>query len=178
MRLLIYGFGPYRRFNDNITEKIIKALPKKRGLKKIVFPVRFHKTQFTHAVKKYRPDVILGLGQSSKRRRLSVEKRAANRMRKNNRGRPEPVVSGGAKWLRTTLALKNGPGGRFSSDAGDYVCNYSMYVILDHLKREGLQTPFGFVHIPHRYSPAKAGRYVQRIVRGLERSILQSVTGY
>ena len=117
MRLLIYGFGPYRQFSDNITEKIIKTLPRRRGLKKIVFPVRFQKTQFTGAVQKYRPDVILGLGQSSKRRRLTVEKRAANRMRKNIRGRREPIVSGGAKWLRTTLALKNGPGGRFSNDA-------------------------------------------------------------
>ncbi len=170
MRLLIYGFGPYRQFDENITEKVVKALPETRGLKKIVFPVRFHRTQFTHAVKKYRPDVILGLGQSSRRRRLSIEKRAANRMRKKIRGRLEPVVSGGAKWLRTTLALKNGPGGRFSNDAGDYVCNYSMYVILDHLKREGLQTSFGFIHIPHRCSPAKARRYVQRIVQGLDRS--------
>ncbi len=169
MRLLIYGFGPYRQFNENITEKIIKGLPKKRGLKKLVFPVRFHKAQFTDAVNKYRPEVILGLGQSSKRRRLTIERRAANRMRTSIRGRPKPIVNGGAKWLRTTLIMKNGPGGRFSRDAGDYVCNYSMYVILDYLKRKGLQTSFGFIHIPHHYGVTKAGRYVKRIVRGLER---------
>ena len=50
MRILIYGFRPYRQFHDNVTEKIVSSLPKRRGLKKIVFAVRFHKSQFTGAV--------------------------------------------------------------------------------------------------------------------------------
>ncbi len=166
MRLLIYGFGPYRQFSDNITEKIIQRLPQKRGLKKIVFPVIFHKTQFTGAVKKYRPDAILGLGQSSRRRCLSIEERAVNRMRAL-KGEPRLIAKGRPRWLKTTLALKNGPGGRFSRNAGDYVCNYSMYVILDYLKRKRLRIPFGFIHVPHHYRLDRASRYLTRIVRSL-----------
>ena len=32
MRVLVYGFGPYREFRNNITESIIKALPPLPGL--------------------------------------------------------------------------------------------------------------------------------------------------
>lgn len=43
MRLLIYGFGPYKQFKDNITEKILRRLPARNGVKKVVFPARFQK---------------------------------------------------------------------------------------------------------------------------------------
>ncbi len=49
-RILLYGFGPYRQFRDNITARIIKSLPRQAGLKTIVFPVRFHRRQFVEAV--------------------------------------------------------------------------------------------------------------------------------
>jgi hypothetical protein len=29
MRILLYGFGPYREFRDNITARIIRSLPAK-----------------------------------------------------------------------------------------------------------------------------------------------------
>jgi pyrrolidone-carboxylate peptidase len=61
-RLLLYGFGPYRQFKENITEKILKRLPAKSGVKKIVFPVWFQKRQFIEALKRHKPEVILGLG--------------------------------------------------------------------------------------------------------------------
>ena len=49
-RILLYGFGPYRQFRDNITARIIKSLPRQAGLKKVVFPVRFHRAQFVEAI--------------------------------------------------------------------------------------------------------------------------------
>ncbi|TAK06247.1 hypothetical protein EPO44_05600, partial [bacterium] len=53
-------------------------------------------------------------------------------------------------------------------DAGDYVCNYSMYVILDHLKRRRLLSRFGFIHIPHDYNPARARRFILSVARKIQ----------
>jgi pyroglutamyl-peptidase len=162
MRILIYGFGPYRQFRDNVTEKILRALPPRRGLKKIVFPVRFNKDQFTGAVKAARPDVILGLGQCSSGRLLRRESRAVNKKRQSQRARVRPIVQGGAPTYLTDLELDLGRGARASRDAGSYVCNFSMYVIIDFIKRRRLPVRYGFVHVPCAYDPKKALRVLRR----------------
>src|SRR6266508_2139059 len=102
MRFLVYGFGPYRQFRDNITAKIIKRLPESGDLRKCIFPVRFDSKQFVGALRRHRPDVVLGLGQSS-RRKIEIEMRAANRKRAMKRGRPKRISMTGPQWLRTTL---------------------------------------------------------------------------
>lgn len=164
MRLLVYGFGPYRNFSDNVTAKIIKLLPKRRGLKKVVFPVRFDRRQFIDAIDRHRPDVILGLGQSS-RRRIEVETRAANRRRASHKARARLISTAGPCWLATNLRLRLGRFARKSKDAGDYVCNYSMYVMLDHIRRGRRPIRYGFVHIPHCFPPAVAARVVRNLLR-------------
>jgi pyroglutamyl-peptidase len=162
MRLLIYGFGPYREFRDNVTEKILRRLPQQSGRKKIVFPVRFHKSQFLSAIRQHRPDVILGLGQCADGRRLRIEAQATNRRRNSRAEKAKPILQGGRRRLRTNLKLALGRQGRSSSKAGEYVCNYSMYVILDLIKRHQLPIRFGFIHVPHRYDYKKAIRLVEK----------------
>ena len=164
MRLLLYGFGPYHHFQQNITERILRGLPKQRGLKKVVFPVRFHKGQFIKAVKVTKPDVILGLGQCSRGRRLRIETKAVNRRRKDKRTKSMPIIPGGKRTLLTHFKLDRGGEARSSKDAGDYVCNYSMYVILDYLRRRQLDVPFGFIHIAYRYDPRKAIRFLTKVL--------------
>ncbi len=164
MRLLLYGFGPYHHFRQNITERILRGLPTQKGLKKVVFPVRFHKGQFIKAVKDAKPDVIVGLGQCSRGQRLRIETKAVNRRRKDQRTKSRPIVPGGKPTLLTNLMLDCGGEARSSGDAGDYVCNYSMYVILDYLRRRQLDVPFGFIHIAYRYDPRKAIRFLTKVI--------------
>jgi pyrrolidone-carboxylate peptidase len=166
MRVLIYGFGPYRQFRDNITAKILKTMPASKGLKKTVFPVRFDRNQFVRALKRHRPDIVLGLGQSS-RRNVEIEARALNRRREQKRNQPKPISAVGPKWLPTTLGIKPGRQARRSRNAGDYVCNYSMYVMLSHIAREKMNVAFGFIHIPYDYERRKAGRFVRRVLRSV-----------
>ncbi len=168
MRLLIYGFGPYDKFQQNVTENILVRLPKRRTLRKVVFSVRFHKNQFLNAIKNYKPDVILGLGQCSRGRLLRIETRAANKMWKDKRESTKPILAGGAGRLFTNLKLKAGREARSSNDAGSFVCNYSMYVMLDYLKRRRLNVPFGFIHIPHRYDPRKAVGVLVKLIGEIE----------
>ncbi len=165
-RVFIYGFGPYRQFRANITARIIRSLPRDPLLKRKIFPVRFHRRQFVGALERIRPDMILGLGQSA-RRRIEVETRAANRRRARAADAPKPIAANGPAWIKTTWLPKLGRGAGPSQNAGDYVCNFSMYVMLDHLRRRKLETPYAFVHIPHDCEWQKAAAAVARILRGV-----------
>ena len=172
MRLLIYGFGPYRHFQANVTEKIVRRLPRQAGRKKIVFPVKFHKAQFINAIKQHRPDLILGLGQCTHGERLRIEAQAVNRRRNSPDDKARPILAGGPRSLKTNLRLTLGPQGRSSNKAGEYVCNYSMYIILDFIKRHQLPIRFGFVHIPHRYDYRKVIRLVDKAIGKLQEARL------
>lgn len=165
MRLLIYGFGPYKQFKENITAKILRRLPARKGVKKVVFPARFQKRQFIEALKTHKPEAILGLGQTSRSKRIKIERRAVNRRRENKGEQARPIRAGGRKWLATSLRWNRGRQAWISHDAGDYVCNYSMYVILDHVKRHRLPTRFGFIHIPYDYNLARARHFFLKVVR-------------
>ncbi len=147
-RILLYGFGPYREFRDNITARIIKSLPAQPGLKKVIFSVRFHRGQFVDAITRTKPDMVLGLGQSA-RRRIDVESQALNHRRAQRTGKPRMISLHGPKKLKTTLELRVVRQAGRSLNPGDYVCNFSMYVMLDHIRRKGLDIPYGFIHIPH-----------------------------
>ncbi|MEX0803582.1 MAG: hypothetical protein WD688_09745 [Candidatus Binatia bacterium] len=164
MRILIYGFAPYKQFRDNITEKIIKALPSQPGLKKMVFPARFHKGQFIEALKKHRLDGIIGLGQCT-RRKIEVESRAVNRKRTRQTDPGKPIRHNGPRFLPTTLEIKLRRQVGSSNNAGDYVCNYSMYVILDNISRKALEVRFGFIHIPHDCNLCKATEIVAAAIK-------------
>jgi pyroglutamyl-peptidase len=170
MRLLIYGFGPYRHFQDNVTEKIIRRLRRRDGRKKIVFPVKFHKGQFFNAIKKHRPDLILGLGQCARGERLRIEVQAVNRRRNSPDDKARPILAGGPPSLKTSIRLALGRQGKSSNKAGEYVCNYSMYIILDFIKRHRLPIRFGFIHIPHRYDYRKAMRLVEKAIGKIEKA--------
>jgi pyroglutamyl-peptidase len=162
-RILLYGFGRYREFRDNITAQIIRSLAPRSGLKKIIFPVRFHRKQFVDAITRFKPEIILGLGQSS-RSRIDVESQAMNR-RRGRRTLPSRMISRtGPEKLKTTLKVRIGRQAGHSSNAGDYVCNFSMYVMLDHVRRLGADVPYGFIHVPHDYDSKKATGIVEEIV--------------
>ena len=165
-RILLYGFGPYRQFRDNITARIVRSLPPRPGLKKIVFPVRFHRKQFIDAIERNQPDLVLGLGQSS-RRRIDVESQATNRRSARPADPPKLISRDGPARIKTTLKLTLGRQAGRSSDAGDYVCNFSMYVMLDYIRRNGSEIPYGFIHIPHDCDEKKAVRFIKKMLSGL-----------
>jgi pyroglutamyl-peptidase len=164
VRVLVYGFGPYRNFTENITAQIIESLAPRPGLRKIIFPVRFHRKQFVDALRKPIPLMVLGLGQSA-RPRIEVETRAINRRRAGKASASRPITAGGEAWMPATMPLSVTRPSAKSINAGDYVCNFSMYVMLEELERQEHQGGFAFVHIPFDYDLPAACRYVERIVR-------------
>jgi pyrrolidone-carboxylate peptidase len=167
MRVLLYGFGPYRQFRNNITETIIKALPPLPGLTTAVFPVRFNRRQFIDVLERHKPDHVIGLGQCT-RDRMEFESRATNRKRASNRVSAKPIRQSGAKFLPTTLDINVGSDVGHSDSAGDYVCNYSMYVILEYISRSRRDTRFGFVHIPHNIDPGEGIALVTQAITQIQ----------
>lgn len=164
VRVLVYGFGPYRNFTENITAQIIESLAPRPGLRKIIFPVRFHRKQFVDALRRPTPLMILGLGQSA-RPRIEVETRAINHRRAGKASASRPITAGGEAWMPATMPLSVTRPSAKSINAGDYVCNFSMYVMLEELERQEHQGGFAFVHIPFDYDLPAACRDVGRIVR-------------
>ena len=110
-RILLYGFGPYREFRDNITAKIIKSLAPRPGLKKVIFPVRFHRGQFVNTLQRIKPDIVLGLGQSS-RRGVDVEAQAANRRRARRADQPKRISPRGPGADKNNISVKGRTGSR------------------------------------------------------------------
>jgi pyrrolidone-carboxylate peptidase len=169
MRMLVYGFGPYREFRNNITETIIKALSPLPGLRTAVFPVRFNRRQFIDVLKRHKPDHVIGLGQCT-RDRIEVESRAINRRQTSDIGPAKPILKLGAEFLPTTLDINLGPKVGHSDTAGDYVCNYSMYVMLEYISRSGRDVRYGFLHIPHDIDSGKGTAIVTRAIAQIQLS--------
>ncbi len=167
-RILLYGFGPYRGFYKNITEGIVRSLPRRAGLKKHIFAVRFQRRQLVDALMLCKPDIVLGLGQSS-RRWMEIESRGVNHRRANRSNKRKAIFATEPRQLSTTLKIKAGRWARISRNAGDYVCNFSIYVMLREIRRRKLAARFGFIHIPHDYDEAKARRFVEQVLRMAQR---------
>ncbi|HEX5607782.1 MAG TPA: hypothetical protein VFY96_14750 [Candidatus Binatia bacterium] len=166
-RILVYGFGPYGAFPYNITARILKTLPRQPGLTKRVFPVRFNRQQFVDALRRAKPDIILGLGQSS-RQGIEIESRGVNHRRPDRSAKRRAIFAREPKQLATTFKIKPGRWSRISRNAGDYVCNYSIYVLLREIKQQKLAARLAFIHIPHDYNLKKARKFIRHLLRQCE----------
>jgi len=158
MKILVYGFKPYKNYRENITEKIVRKISNRACLKKVIFPVKFKKEYFLEKIKKLKPDVILGLGQHPRGQKIRIERKAAN-SKKYNQERPEIIYKGKPKYQFVNLKLKKDKDSWISYDAGKYVCNFSMYVITDFFKNKEIK--FAFVHIPKDFNFKRVIRFVE-----------------
>ena len=118
---------------------------------------------------KYRPDVVLSVGQAGGRPEISVERVAINidcvkssngsKLLPDNAGDmpvDEPIEAEGPSAYFATLPLweiveaiqgKGIPAG-ISNTAGTYVCNHVMYVSLHQAAVQYPQMKAGFIHVP------------------------------
>lgn len=123
------------------------------------------------------PDAVLLLGVAARRNKLSVEIFARNRVSTlrpdaaRQRAWSRSIVHGGPKILRSpcpvarlvALARKNGVAAALSRDAGDYLCNESLYLSLLMDRRAC------FVHLPdwRGRSLDRAGRAIEAMAKAL-----------
>jgi pyrrolidone-carboxylate peptidase len=157
MKILIYGFTPYKQHKHNTTEQIIKRIKTQRRLTKIIFPVEFNTNNILSTIKKHNPDAILGLGQHPRARKIRIERKAVNQKADSKKQNPRPVIKNRAKYSFTSAKLKKTANSRISYNAGKYVCNFSMYIISQSFPKKR----FAFIHIPKHHNLDKATRFIE-----------------
>ena len=145
MKALVYGFGPYGKYTHNITTNIVREINRVKLAKGIVFDVQFDSNQFTEALERYQPEVIIGLGQHPRARKIRIERRARN-WRESASLAGKPIESYGPEFRYVSLKIPEAEETTVTYDAGDYVCNYSMYLMCR--ETEKMDAKYAFLHVP------------------------------
>ena len=176
MSVLVTAFGAFPGARTNPTVEIVRRLMRSRRFQRLgivvtgrVLPVVFSEIDaaLATALASVRPDVVIHLGLAGRRRTLSVESRALNRigtLRADAARRtsatavvaPRGVAVQRARWpvARLVRAMRaTGAATRLSIDAGDYLCNQLLYLTL---ATSG--APVGFIHVPR---PGIGARYAK-----------------
>ncbi len=161
MNALVYGFGPYGKFAHNVTTDIIRLVNRMKLAKGIVFDVRFNRKQFTEVLGRYRPEIVIGLGQHPRARKMRIERRARN-WQTSSTAVGKPVEPNGPEYRYVSLKIPTVEGATITYDAGDYVCNYSMYVMCRETERAGVK--YAFLHVPLNVEIEKASELIGKIL--------------
>lgn len=146
--VVVTGFGPFGKFRDNPSDLLVSRMT---GVWSTVLPVtyeaadRFARTRFPTSV-----GAILMLGVGRRGKQLLLERRARNYVSGKpdvfgiKRG-PGPISSRGAEYLEGRLfeGWEESDAWRFSDDAGDFLCNYLYYRVME----RNPHIPAGFVHV-------------------------------
>jgi pyroglutamyl-peptidase len=179
--LLIAGFGAFPGHAINPAQKIVQMLARRKNafglagvdLHLAVLPVEYAALSplLTRLFAFKSPDAVLLLGVAARRKGLTIETVARNRV---SVLRPDAarqtawcrfIVHGGPAALPSpspaarlaAAARKSGLSAGLSRDAGDYLCNESLYLSLLMDRRAA------FVHVPNW-----RGKQLERAARAIE----------
>lgn len=169
MRAVVTGFDAFGGGAFNPSEEVVDALrrappPGVAALETAVLPTAFGAVDAWVAAQTPRldADVILMLGLSGRAARLTLERFALNIVDcgvADNAGasaRGAAICEDAPPALRTRLDLEAiaadlsaaGAPVVVSNNAGEYVCNYLYFRVLDALRRRGARADALFVHLP------------------------------
>jgi len=168
--ILVTGFGAFPGAPRNPAGLLMRDLAALEGrlarlgvkLVRRVLPVIYDEIapELKSLIAETAPDMILHFGLAARRRKISIETRALNRL---NRLHPDAagrfaknraVLQGHVCMKPALLPVRRlnavlrraGIASELSIDAGDYVCNQTFYLSLD--MAEGTHRAVGFVHVP------------------------------
>lgn len=164
-RVLVTGFQPFGGSTDNPSMRVVERLatdpPPGVDLRTGLLPVTWGGAwpALSELLGRHRPDLVLLLGQSGKRPRVTVERFALNfgqgRIPDNDgvsRG-PSPLVDGAPLALAASIEVdtvvdamqSTGAPAGSSHEAGTFLCNAVLYHALLHASP---RQRVGFIHMP------------------------------
>lgn len=181
--LLITGFGPFPGVPRNPTMVLATRLARDLRLKRqgVATALRLLPTEYAAAdaliptmITELHPRAVLMFGVATKRRHVSIETRARNRLsilHPDAAGRcpAHPVLAPGQPFALRGRARfaplvvdvrRSGLPARASISAGGYLCNFAYWRMLT-----ASDVPSVFIHIPAVRNPATMGRLVNAGVR-------------
>ncbi len=170
--VLITAFEAFGGMSVNPTQQLLATLDRAgvEGAESstLLLPVTYDECvkRVVAEIDRVQPDVVLSCGLYAGRAAVTPERVAINvkdTMAEDpipdNSGRSpvdEPVRSDGPDALFATLPVREitlrllaaGIPAFVSNTAGTYICNNTLYGVLDHIRRRQLPTLAGFVHFP------------------------------
>lgn len=187
-RLLITGFEPFGGETVNPSWEVARALHGRQvGTAQVVaeqLPCVFAQSlpALRAALRRHRPQWVVGLGLAGSRSAISLERVAVNlcdaRIADNAGDQPAgtPVVAGGPAAYFTRLPVKAllqrlqaaSLPAELSLSAGSFVCNQVMYGLLHALRRQP-SVAAGFIHLPPL--PAQAAAHPGSRVMALDAQV-------
>jgi pyroglutamyl-peptidase len=169
MRVLISGFEPFGGREVNPTALLVDALknreieiPKELILDQILLPVTFEKSfeVLQDKINSFNPDIVIAFGLAAKRAHIELENVAVNKIHadiKDNDGvdpQNRRINESGVETYFSTLPIQGitaalqsaGLSAKISNDAGNFVCNYLFYRMME-TNQDTLRL-CGFIHVP------------------------------
>jgi pyroglutamyl-peptidase len=181
LRILVTGFGGFPGVRANPTAMLIHPLGKHQArltrlgieLERAVLPVNYAEVarKLEELDETFKPDAILHFGLAAPRKFFSIETRALNRLSlvhcdaSGARGGRLAIIPSAPHAARSTFPYRQIEAafrradlrGRLSANAGDYVCNETLYLSLARSHARAI----GFIHVPRlarANRPKKASR--------------------
>lgn len=172
MKILISGFEPFGGSSINPTERLIQEIVnipfENVELKTILLPVYFDECAelLLREMESFKPDAVIACGVAAGRTSITPERIAVNvkdiapdSLYPDNRGgRPqdELIQPGSPDGLFSRLPIRKlvdqireqGIPASISNTAGTFICNNTMYAVLDYIRIHNLPMLGGFVHFP------------------------------
>lgn len=178
MKVLVSGFEAFGEREMNPTSLLVAALkrneipvPDGMTVDQILLPVTFSEAfeVLQERIDEFNPDVVMSLGLASKRGTIDLETTALNRIHAeipDNLGlRPQNTLinPAGPPCYLSTLPLQGFEGAlvsagipvKSSNSAGEYVCNYLFYRLME-TNQDSLRL-CGFIHFPLLDEQARPG---------------------
>lgn len=167
LRILITGFGPFPGAPENPTGALVRALARKSqqgvNVKAHVFATRYKTVDraLPRLLKSFKPDALIMFGLATRSRAIRVETMARNSISQHpdaggyTRG-PCVIDAALARSLParapTTAILRAlqraGLPARLSRNAGDYLCNYTLWHATRATGQLGGPKLAAFIHVP------------------------------
>jgi pyroglutamyl-peptidase len=176
VKLLLTGFEPFGKQTINPSEVVVRRLSNSRipGVELATSILAVHPQsgpeKLLRTFSEVRPDAVLLLGEGGGYAVPFIERIFVNLLE-------YPASYGGGVGLQDQPVNPTGPSAYFATipvramseelvkaglpcqlslSAGTYLCNQVGYVILDHINRQGLRVPAGFIHLP--FLPEQAAK--------------------
>ncbi|CAM4231607.1 pyroglutamyl-peptidase I [Saccharibacillus endophyticus] len=169
MKILISGFEPFGDSPINPTQELLERIAQETfegvDVHTLLLPVRYDDCaeRLLEETERLQPDAVIACGLAAGRVSVTPERVAINvkdtESYADNGGRSprdEPIRQGGPDGLFATLPIRQmvkelraaDIPSSVSNTAGTYICNNTMYALLDSLRQKEAKTLAGFVHFP------------------------------
>ncbi|MFC1755223.1 hypothetical protein ACFL96_17835 [Thermoproteota archaeon] len=179
---VIAGFKPFLNYKRNSTEEFLKKIPDSNNIKKVILPVWYSKHAILRPIKKYNPStyIILGMWQGNHIKTETVAKneyltfknpfmrlfiRILSLFRINYKTdkkipKNKLITFPIDKNKRKEIKIKPVKGIKTSKDAGNFVCNYAIWVVRQYKPK----TNFHFIHVPENMNKTQEKRLLKIIL--------------